>query len=65
MSTNKFDDKLTQLHKKFHFMEPGLISDILNQVDCDEEQANMIISAMIPENCKNTKAQATNEEGTT
>ena len=28
----RFDDKLTQLVKKFHFMEPGLISDILNQV---------------------------------
>ena len=68
MSTDRFDDKLTELLKKFHFMEPGLISDILNQVNCDLEQAAMIITAMIPpdQNNKQTNKQnkTKDEEGT-
>ena len=46
---SKFDDKLTLLTKQFHFMPPGLISDILNQVGCDVQEAQNIISAMIPD----------------
>ena len=30
-------------------MPPGLISDILNQVGCDVQEAQNIISAMIPD----------------
>ena len=49
VTMSKFDDKLTLLTKQFHFMPPGLISDILNQVGCDVQEAQNIISAMIPD----------------
>ena len=47
---SEFDEKLTILHKKFHFLEPGIISDILEQVGKDLQMATEIISTMIMDN---------------
>ena len=46
---SEFDEKLTILHKKFHFLSPGIISDILEQVESNLQMATEIISAMIME----------------
>ena len=44
---SELDEKLTILHKKFHFLEPGIISDILQQVGLDLPLATEFLSAMI------------------
>ena len=43
-----FDAKLTLLHKKFHSLELGLISDILTSLDGNVDQAGELLASMIP-----------------
>ena len=57
---SEFDEKLTILAKKFYFLEPGIISDILMQVDKDLPLAIEIISTMIPDL---TKGDENNQRG--
>ena len=43
-----FDAKLTLLHKKFHSLELGIISDILTSLDGNVDQAGELLASMIP-----------------
>ena len=43
-----FDAKLTLLHKKFHSLELGLISDILRSCGDNVDQAGSMLASMIP-----------------
>ena len=43
-----FDAKLTLLHKKFHSLELGLISDILRSCGDNVDQAGTMLAQMIP-----------------
>ena len=43
-----FDAKLTLLHKKFHSLELGIISDILTSLEGNVDQAGELLASMIP-----------------
>lgn len=45
---SEFDAKLTLLHKKFHSLELGLISDILSSLGGDVDQTSQMLASMIP-----------------
>ena len=57
-----FDAKLTLLHKKFHSLELGLISDILTSLEGNVDQAGELLASMIPTEVPTTQVEHRRDE---